>query len=551
VEAKQLAIRAAWQAWREGRWRQAWFDAESLWQTEQSSEAVLLLARLSLDNGFKDLALEWLYRLKIQPEFALFQAEMSLQLEQFELGFKCLDCLPVPTELPLEQSIAQILLHWRLLEAQLDSRAAAPDYLALLKSLPVDWWQPLLWQWGLYSRWPDTVLALLAKQTISTLEPFQFQLQAARIWLEREQWTVAETCFAEALRLNPRLAAAHFGLGLVAQQNGDFERAEKEYKRSIQLKPDLASAHFNWGSVLLSQGKWQAGFNAWEWRLQKASPFTRLQRPRWQGQNIQHKRIFVQAEYGLGDMIQFWRFLQLLCERGADVFLEVPLVLAPLAACLDLPLKLVLEGEAAPVCDYSLPLLSLPAQLGISKTDQISLLPKWLPSPEKLQPSPSLLRVGLVWQGQRAATQASYRQLQSRKTLPQPLIQALISKFPEVLFYSFQPDLIPALLPARVVDLAEQLTDFAQTKFWLEQMDLVITVDSALAHLAGSLAIPCWVCLPSPAFWLWPDSGCTTPWYASLRLFRQQKPGDWSLPIADLERALAELLAQSPSDLLK
>lgn len=354
---------------------------------------------------------------------------------------------------------------------------------------------------------------------------------------------------AEQLALDsvPSDPEAAFQQALSLQQTGQNAEAERVYRTLLKLAPNWVAAHFNLGVLLLARGAWREGFQHLEWRLQKPqSRFNAGHRPRWQGQKPSGQRIFLQAEYGYGDMIQFWRFLPRLCEQAGEVILELPNALQPLAAQLDLPLTLHPEEEPLPACEYLLPLLSLPQRLGVSQTAEIAVLPPWKRAYTRSS-APSLgniKQVGLVWQGRQISDgtpqKANYRELQMRKAFPLKLIQSWITAFPKLCFYAFQPDLAAGSLPSGLGDLGNQLGDFAQTAEHLLQMDLVISIDSAVAHLAASLGLPTWLLLPEPAPWVWPSTGSETPWYPSLRIFRQALPADWTKPNAEIVRLLAQ-----------
>ncbi len=353
-----------------------------------------------------------------------------------------------------------------------------------------------------------------------------------------------------ALDSDPSDPEGAFQQALLLQQAGQDAEAERVYRNLLKLAPNWVAVHFNLGVLLLARGAWREGFHHLEWRLQKPqSRFKAGHRPRWQGQKLSGQRILIQAEYGYGDMIQFWRFLPGLCEQAGEVILELPMALMPLAAQLDLPLTLHPEGEPLPACEYLLPLLSLPHRLGVSQTAEIVVLPPWKrffvqPSLSSVPSLETIKQVGLVWQGRQASLAAlqtaNYRELQMRKVFPLKLIQSWIRAFPKLCFYAFQPDLEPGSLPSGLGDLGNQLGDFAQTAEHLLQMDLVISVDSAVAHLAASLGLPTWLLMPEPSPWIWPSRGSETPWYPSLRIFRQALPADWTNPNAEIVRLLAQ-----------
>lgn len=352
---------------------------------------------------------------------------------------------------------------------------------------------------------------------------------------------------AEPLALADTHAEDLFERALALQQAGQSAEAETLYRALLKQTPGHVAAHFNLGVLCLAREAWREGFQHLEWRLQKpGGRFKVLPCPRWQGQRLSGQRILVLAEYGYGDMIQFWRFLAPLCDLAQAVILQVPAVLLPLAQQLDLPLTLLAEGQPWPDCDYCLPMMSLPHGLGMTQTSEIAPLPPWkfpLRVGRASRFPAEIQRVGLVWQGRKSPVsgpKTAYQALQLRKAFPLALVEDWMRAFPELEFYAFQPDLPACELPQGLCDLGRPLTDFAQTAEGLLNMDVVIAVDTAVVHLSASLGVPTQLLLPHPSPWIWPTSGERSPWYPSLRIFRQLSAADWTGPALEIQRLLSQ-----------
>jgi hypothetical protein len=240
--------------------------------------------------------------------------------------------------------------------------------------------------------------------------------------------------------------------------------------------------------------------------------------------------LLVHAEQGLGDAIQFARYLPLLAERGAEIILECPVPLVRLLATVQGVARVIARGEAAPACDFQTPLLSLPLRMATILENLPNRVP-YLRVPDgaavKMAPgSPDRLKVGLVWSGS-----PLHGKDQSRSIALEKLSRLLT--VPNVTFHSLQVaaanhELSQVELARSVMNLEPQLTDFAATASAIQQLDLVISVDTAVAHLGGALGKPVWVLIPFAPDWRWLLGREHSPWYLTMRLFRQTHRGDWT-----------------------
>ena len=404
---------------------------------------------------------------------------------------------------------------------------------------------------------------------------------------ERGEYAEAEAVLRQALQLRPDYARGYNNLGNVLIRAGRANEAEAAYRHAIALKPDYADAYSNLGCLLINlhrlpeaevasrmayaldrdnaliqwnlslcllhRGQWQAAWLLYEARLDpsrgNAVAIPTLNCPRWQGESLQGRSLIVWTEQGFGDDIQFVRFLPQLKAQGLIrlTFFCKP-ALHRLFQGLDVVDTLVSLGNSltAPRHDYWTFLLSIPRELGLMP-DQLTAEMPYLQAPDdalhiwqaRLPPSPTL-RVGLVWKGNPAHSNDENRSLPHLRTL-----LPLWSANTDIDFYSVQMGTAAAeteQLPADclITRLDTHIVDFADTAAALMQLDLLITVDTAIAHLAGALGRPCWVLLPyTGTDWRWRQEGDMTAWYPNtVRLFRQDARGIWDTVVQTIATAL-------------
>jgi hypothetical protein len=354
-----------------------------------------------------------------------------------------------------------------------------------------------------------------------------------------------EACAAArtALALDPECAEAHSAFGVAAAGMGRHAEALSSYQWALQLKPALAEAVWNKALLELSQGRFREGWAGYEarWLVKSLRLGQRYTTPPWLGgESLRDRVILLHAEQGYGDSIQFCRYAPLVAARGAKVLLGMPSGLRALMASLEGVDSVVTQ---APVPDFELhcPLLSLPLAFGT----ELATIPAKVPYlhadrvareswAARLGPC-AVPRVGLAWAGSPTHTNDANRSIALERLLP-------LTRF-DVQCVSLQKEIratdLPFLAgPAVLCRLGEELTDFAATAALLSELDLVITVDTSIAHLAGALGKPVWILLPYVADWRWLREREDSPWYPTARLFRQAAPGDWG---GVIERVAAEL----------
>jgi tetratricopeptide (TPR) repeat protein len=342
----------------------------------------------------------------------------------------------------------------------------------------------------------------------------------------------------EAAKLRPDLALAHTNLGVAWRQLEDrpgeaFERARASLEKAINLEPSSAAAHKNLGIVDLLLGDFERGWAGWEWRLKEREQAARtFAKPQWEGEALENRRILLHVEQGLGDMFQMARYVPLVAERGGRVILECFPALLNFMKGIAGAEQVVAAGEALPEYDVRCSLMSLPFLFGTRL--------ETIPPPVVLSGPPAesverwgarievdgRYRVGLSWAGS-----ALHHNDRNRSIALEQLGELLRTE--GVRFFSLQkggPSAQISAVPAArgMIDFAADLTDFDQTAALVKNLDLVITVDTAVAHVAATLGKPVWVLLPFAPDWRWMLGRSDTPWYPTMRLFRQVSRGNWS-----------------------
>ena len=359
----------------------------------------------------------------------------------------------------------------------------------------------------------------------------------------------AARCFQRAERLGSKAAASNLGNSLL--DLGRMQQALAAHKRAVDLDPKSAGAAYNLALTRLRLGDWRRGWAGYEarWRFREVHPTPlHFRCPRWKGEPIEGKRLLLYAEQGLGDAIQFCRYVPLAVARGAKVILQVhaPLErlmrsLAPVRAGL---VELARLAEEPPPFDLECPLMSLPAVFGTT-VETVPWTGAYL-GPESTQNEHGAdvvlpqthrgLRVGVNWAGNPRYKADAQRSMRLQTLLP-------LLRLPGVQWVSLQkgePAKELEHLPAavRVCDASSGDCDLADTAARIASLDLVITTDTSIAHLAGAMGWPVWILLPHLSDWRWMQDIDTTPWYPAARLFRQDAPGDWEAVVRQVSAAL-------------
>jgi tetratricopeptide (TPR) repeat protein len=359
----------------------------------------------------------------------------------------------------------------------------------------------------------------------------------------------AVVSYQKALQIKPDFTGAMNNLGNALRDKGDLGESMSWYRNAIQLTPEFADAHWNLSFALLLAGQFEEGWKEYEWIWKLKKPQHKLPQPVWDGADSKGKRILLYAEQGFGDVIQFVRYVPMLADRGAEVILGCQKELKFLLQSIPGVSSVVAFGEPMPRFDLQCPLPSLPRFFSTTLDNIPSLVPylhadiqsisKWR---NRLQIDNSSLNIGLVWAG-------SPGHLNDRNRSCMPDLFLPIARMNGLRLFSLQKE-IPerwasdSLTELTLIDYTEDIEDFSDTAGIIMNLDLIISVDTAVAHLAGALGKLVWTLLPFAPDWRWMLNRDDSPWYPTMRLFRQPSPGDWASVISkvydELEKCFTE-----------
>lgn len=340
------------------------------------------------------------------------------------------------------------------------------------------------------------------------------------------RYAEAAASYSRALEIAPDLLDAQVALATCFQALGQLEKAMAACNAVLAAAPDNAEVHWNRALLLLLKGEYREGWREYEWRWQKrdfTSPRRNFVQPCWQGEPLVGRTILIHAEQGFGDTLQFCRYVPLVAELGAKVVFECHPQLVPLMENLAGDICVVAMGQPLPPFDLTVPLLSLPLVFGTTVetipdrvpylTAPVARLPFWRAQIVDTK----CFRIGLCWAGK------SYPD--PGRSCPTDLL-APLAEIKGMSWHSLQVGWDKPL-PLPMTDCTGQIRDFGDTAALIAQLDLVITVDTAVAHLAGALGKPVWVMLPHSADWRWLLNRQDSPWYPTMRIFRQARLDSW------------------------
>lgn len=368
---------------------------------------------------------------------------------------------------------------------------------------------------------------------------------AALRGLDRPQDALAD--YERAIALAPAHAPAHTNRGVALAALNRFAEARQSYDRALALAPGDARARYNRALARLAQGDLAGGFEDHEarWTGSDTQRGPReLGAPQWRGEEVAGRTILLHAEQGLGDSIQFARYVPMAAARGANVLLEVHAPLVALFAQLEGAARVIERGAPLPRFDVHCPLMSLPLAFGTTLDSIPSAVPYLRAPADRVERWRERLgaatrpRVGLAWSGSLALRNDRNRSIALERFAR---LRAL-----GLDFFSLQKDVREgdraALGAGRpLAAFADELADFRDTAALVELMDVVVTVDTSIAHLAGAMAKPVWLLLPFSPDWRWLLGRADSPWYPTMRLWRQPRPGDWDAVLAEVESGLRPL----------
>jgi tetratricopeptide (TPR) repeat protein len=393
--------------------------------------------------------------------------------------------------------------------------------------------------------------ALDAFQKALSIRPdfAEMHYNLARSLESRGDTAASETHYRRAIELKPDLAVAWNNLGGNLNRQGRFAEAQAAFERALAIDRNFADAHVNLAFQLLARGQFERGLAEFEWRDRCVARFAMRQipnRPRWDGSPLQSRTLLVHAEQGLGDTIQFIRYLPLLAERGGRIVFECPCELyrlaSDLASRINPSLAVVPRGASLPPFDVHCPLMSLPLMLQVSLAAPPAKVPYLHPASNeiagwraRLRTLPAGPKIGLAWSGNPEHADNATRSIALDLLAP-------LARMSSVQWISLQvggAKLPPAsILPGmKLIDWTAEFRNFNDAAL-IANLDLIISVDTSVAHLSGALGRPTWLLLSHSPDWRWQRGRGDTPWYPTMRLFRQHFPGDWRPVVAEIAAEL-------------
>ena len=429
---------------------------------------------------------------------------------------------------------------------------------------------------------PD-IAAMLFRHAIAVDPgPAEYHSNLGNILRALDDTDGAIAAYRDALQRRPDLAQIHSNLGCALLKKGEMENAVTSLRHAISLQPALAEAQSNLGNALmdlqripeaiaayraaislgtpdladlaelqtnlalaqLSAGEWEEGWRRFQWRLKCRDctlPPDLLARPRWNGEHLAGQTLLLFTEQGLGDSFQFIRYVKRACQHGGNIVVACRKEQHRLFSQLPYPVTWIPDDQPLPRFDVQCPLLSLPHMFRttphtIPPQDPPLTAPPELAHAWRERLAGDGMKVGLAWAGSSGGRQYATRPIPLRCLAP-------LVEIPGIRLVSLQKG--PAAehwhthFPG-MLDASPHLHDFAETAALIENLDLVITIDSAIAHLAGAMHKPNWVLLPFGADWRWQPNHNATPWYPATRMFRQTHPGDWNPVAASLKKEFAD-----------
>jgi len=498
---------------------------------------------LQAEGRLAEAAQEWVAGLQIVPRSKsayLSLADALLQLKLFQPA--SIACRQALLMAPGDREISQKLAAALRAEGQLESARNVLQSLCAANSR--DWGSRFLLA-GILADMGQEQQAIRHLQQAISLQPRfpEASNNLALLLRAAGETSGAEAQLRKALAIRPDYAAAWNNLGNLCVELSRTAEAADCYSKAISIDPEYAEAHTNRALVSLLHGNFEEGWREYEWRWkQPGAEIRTLPRPAWDGSLIAGKTILLHSEQGAGDTIQFVRYAKMAADRGLKVTLEVQEPLVRLLTGLPGIERIIAAGSEIPPYDVRCSLLSLPR---IFKTDLASI-PGDTPY-LSADPAPvageGLKKIGIAWRG-------NPNHLRDRKRSLSLAWFLDVLDGPGIELVSLQTDFTWAEFPksrdkSRFVEAGRKLADFADTAALIAGLDLVVAVDTSVCHLAGALGKPVWTLIDHASDWRWLTERSDTPWYPTMRLFRQDRPGDWSGVAARVRDALVQQLGSA------
>ncbi|MEA3360400.1 MAG: hypothetical protein U9R17_13480, partial [Thermodesulfobacteriota bacterium] len=337
-----------------------------------------------------------------------------------------------------------------------------------------------------------------------------------------------------------------YNLGGILEEGGKLDEAEACYRRLLKIIPDYAQGKQNLGIILLLKGELREGFELYESRWEANNLKPRFSGTPWEGQSLKSKTILLYAEQGMGDTIQFVRYLPLVKALGCKVILAVQPNLTGVLSNIECVDQVISYDTNTPFYDYHATLLSLPHILKTTLDTIPNITPYLLADTNSINKWKSIFnnpldfKVGLVWAGSPKNGNDKRRSFSVETLIPLLHIRGI--KFFSLQMGEKSKELNLFGLNTEITDLSPELKDARDTAAAITLMDLIISVDTSVGHLSGALAHPTWLLLPFAPDWRWMLKREDTPWYPTMRLFRQPEPGDWGTVVEKIRRELTQIV---------
>lgn len=351
---------------------------------------------------------------------------------------------------------------------------------------------------------------------------------------------------SRSIKLNPSYADAYSNVGALFKEQKMYAKAEPYYQKALQMEPNHINANFDTALLALVKGNYEEGWRRYEYRLAVKELLAKThayKTPLWKGEPLKDKTIVLQNEQGFGDNIMFIRYAQKFLEAGAHVIVRTRPDLVRLFQTADARLEVIdEESSSIPAHDFYLPLLCSAQRFATTLETIPQEFPYFFVPKSKIDValSPDRMKIGIVWSS--SPTNKDFKNKHIGLNAYRSWFGLEGIQWISLHVGDEAKDIAREGLSDTIVDISPVLSDFYETAKVMMHLDLVITTDTAVAHLCGALNVPVWVLTPKPADWRWMQEGDTTPWYQSVKVFRQTVSGDWSVPIAAVFKALETML---------
>ncbi len=346
----------------------------------------------------------------------------------------------------------------------------------------------------------------------------------------------------KSIEINPNYADAYSNIGAIYKEQKKYPRALEFYEKALKIEPEHTNANFDISLIDLSENRYEDGWKRYEYRLKMPELIAKTYKyktPIWNGEPLEGKTIILQNEQGFGDNIMFLRYAANFKALGAKVLVRTRNDLVELFGSMKDIERVYSEDDDIPPHDYYLPLLSSPYRFATT----LETIPQNMPylfanGKAEIAREGKALNIGIVWSSSK--TKQDFKNKYVGLAAFKPLFDVKNTKWHSLQVGEDTSEIAALGLTNTIKEHTDMLSDFANTAKMIEALDFVITMDTAVAHLCGAMGKEAWVILPRPADWRWMQEGDSTPWYKSLKLFRQTKKGDWSAPIAEIKKELTK-----------